>query len=231
VDRSRSTPADHVLGARDDPRVLTTVVVQNIQKGPSPWWAVGAGLGAALLLVTASFVVAYYQRRADSNHLRSQLEEAGNRLDRQLEHDRQLRDLEHVRATLQPILARAFMVEPMNRARVEVQAARRDSDRRREQLVVYTVDLMQRATEITTDRLTLGVVLGPLAPLVKRLGDVAETFREANVSVTAWSEGSLADEAVEPQLAEILNRRGDAVAALLISAYETVGWEPPADVA
>jgi hypothetical protein len=234
---------------------MPTVVVQNIQKGPSPWWAVGAGLGAALLLVIASFVVAYYQRRADSKHLDRQLEEAGNRLDRQLEHDRKLReeellaaadrldrqlqhdrrlrDLEHMRAALQPILARAFMVNPMNWSRLEVKRARDtpDVEQRRTRLLAHTTALAERAGEIITDQLTLGVVVGVTAPLLERLGDVAATFNDANKTLTAWSEESLADDAVEPQLKEMLQRRNAAVGVLLVSAYEAIGREPPADVA
>jgi hypothetical protein len=133
---------------------------------------------------------------------------------------------------LQPIIARAFMIEPMNRARLEVRAARgiTDIDGRLAKLAPHTIDLMQRGTDITSDRLTLGVVLGPGARLVDRLAEIAETFAEAGKSVTAWAEGSLADEAFEPQLDEIVDRRNKAVGVLLVSAYETVGWEQPTDL-
>jgi hypothetical protein len=227
------------------------VVIQNIQRGPSPWYAVGAGLGAAVLLALVSLVVARKQRSADFVRLErelvgaagrldeqlrhdrelraNELESAAARLERQLSHDRQLRDLEHVRGALRPILQTLYGDEAVAGLLSGLEAAYEIEDVNRRHALVKPkcANLSTTLNKLLANRLELGGILGPRDPLCVELTSICAAARELGSAVEQWLAGLKGDDQMRSLSDSLGKRYGEQIGAFTSAAYDRVGWKPP----
>jgi hypothetical protein len=177
----------------------------------SPWYAVVAGLGAAIIVATTSYLAARQQRRADVQ-----------RLQQQLLHDREQRAIDHLRITLHPIVARAVnsdaiggIVPALSKCRTEKPIQGWPSDALAE--VRRHADLLER------DRLALIVLLGPDSPIVASLKALCDEILAIEENVTTWLNGRLDFQAVDSKLRAAISVHGSAVERFVHEAHMTAG--------
>jgi hypothetical protein len=209
----------------------------------SPWYAVAAGLAAALIVAVVSYVVARQQRKADMERLDRQLEQdrtlrademrmAAERLERQLANDRYLRDIEHLRVVLQPIIGRAISWLPASEVLARVNLAQKvpNDDDRKALLNQPIADLAAFVSELASDRLTIAVIVGHLSPVALRLGDIVALNTDSRSAANDWLAGSLPDDEFDSLSVSLGQRYSGVIVPFLDAAFKTVGREPPTAV-
>jgi hypothetical protein len=221
-------------------------IVQNIQKGPSPWYAVTAGILAALLVTAGNLYVAHRQRKTTEEQFREQLGAAGDRLDRQLNadrklraketkaaairlerqlgHDRRLRDLDHVRALLTPMILTAANWE---QASALIAAATADEPQS-SSLLEAKRDIRLQIRDILNNRASLGVIVGGEDDALHSFTGVANVLEGLTDAVDSWAAGDTSIEDLRTKMDETKKPYVEAVSKFLFAAYGLVGWEPPA---
>jgi hypothetical protein len=149
---------------------------------------------------------------------------AGNRLDRQLAHGRELRDLDHLRMVLQAFVAETFDVKAASALRLGVNQAGTEEERKAA-LKAHVEAVTNRCIAINKQALSLTVVLGRDATLVKRLQSVAKALNDLVSEAEASIDKPVHDGDVENALSTAMSRYTTAIAEFLSCAYATVGWQ------
>jgi hypothetical protein len=159
------------------------------------WYAVAGALGGATLASVANQLIARRQRKVD-----------GERLDRQLAHDREMRDREHVRAVLGPIADRLTKVDDPVAALKgdldEAEGVEQGADRKR---IVLPLVLAthERERDVHSDAITLMLVLGEGALAAQELGTIGTRLGEAGKAARRWLNGSLDRVSLDDALSKI----------------------------
>jgi hypothetical protein len=196
------------------------------------WWPpVLSGLGGALIVGLIGVGIARDERDAADKRHAEQLTAAGDRLDRQLAQDREMRDLQHLRETLTPIVARALNWD----AWVSFSKALHDLASNYDRLSTETWEqvvgpLAAQVGEISEhvrrDGRSLIVILGPTSPVVTHLRAIGDGG-SALVSLAArWKEAGERPPTFENDFTTIVASYERAHARLLEAANDAVGWGP-----
>jgi hypothetical protein len=213
---------------------VTTVVVEASEA----WPVVAAGLGSALIVSWITLIVARKQRAADAKRLREQLahdrtmreqelREASERLEQQLAQDRDMRDLQHLRQTLTPIVARVLDWDAFTslHQRLKAESTRPIDD---ETWTTFIVPLVAEVADVSEhlrrDARTLVILAGPTAPVAVQLKEVASDG-DALVYVTRQrAEGGRTTPEIQAALDGTWIKYGYDHARFVEAANETVRW-------
>lgn len=164
----------------------------------SQWWAVGAGLGAAMIVGAATLLVAWLQRKQGADQFAKQLAHdreqrtseitaAGDRLAEQLSHDRRMRDLDHLRAELATAVAHAQDSTAVTELKSAVEAlAPSPTDQDDIALKERHQELLEHVVQLADDAVRLAVAAGEDSDLVERLGGVLQTIQQVDRAVRGW---------------------------------------------
>ncbi len=194
-----------------------------IVEASEAWPVVAAGLGSAVIVAIATLMVASKQRQADAE-----------RLDRQLAHDREMRDLQHLRETLAPIVARlvdwdAFL--SLHKALASAgDVSHGDVGHAQRVAIGQLASNVGNASEqLRRDSRTLVVLAGPTAPIALWLKEVAEDGDTLIHLSRKWAETG----AMTPEIAQALNplltKYGHDHSRFIEAANEAVRWGSPTD--
>jgi hypothetical protein len=131
-------------------------------------------LGAAVLVAFVTLKVARKQRVNDTTLAQQQRGADAERTEKQLAHDRDMRDLQYLRETLAPIAEHAIDWEAFTSLHFElVQAESRQFEDWREAIRRPVDQVGATAERLRRDRRVLIILLGPDAEVSKWLGELA----------------------------------------------------------
>ena len=186
----------------------------------SPWYAVGAGLGAAVILALATLVVARRQRRQDVASL-----------EKTLQHDREMRDLDHIREVIAPMITEISAAEsPIDDLLGAIEQARATEDEKRGRILALEALVTARrlAADRASNSLQLVILLGAGHPVSEGLRTSSNAIGEASDIAQSWFDSG-ADAPISEQLAELERRNSDADVRFLKGAYEVAGRAEPTE--
>lgn len=201
------------------------------------WYAAAGALGGAIVAGLGNQILARQQRRAELERLDRQLEHdrelrhietqaSADRLAQQLVHDRQLRDLEHLRATLAPIAVRAFaapdLIVQLKDAISRAQTAR-DGGGRRAKVASLGNDLAELYARHYRDAAVVAGIVGLEAPVVSALRAVAESCLAASSKAREWLAGSCSYDDVDAILEGLDIDSGAALIGFVLGMNMTAG--------
>lgn len=176
-----------------------------------------AGLGGAGIVAYVSFRMAQAQRVADRSHL-----------DIQLRHDREMRDLQHLRETLRPIVARAldwdaFTEFHLKLAQLAAQYPGQVPEETWNDVVAALAKTVGTVSEaVRRDSRALMIVMGSEASVVQHLRGVADNGGAMVKLARRWKESRPA--LLEQEMARIGVEYGHSHARLMEAAKEVGGW-------
>jgi hypothetical protein len=192
--------------------LLEIITYTRVVTTQSPWYAVGAGLGAALIVATMSYLVARQQRRADME-----------RFERQLIHDREQRGLDHIRVVLHPIVARAVDSDAIDAIAPALSECRMQKPIRGWPSQALA-DVLRHADLLERDRFALMVVLDPDSSVIASLKTVCDEITAIHEGVRLWLNDRLDFQIVDSRLREAIVVYANAVETFVHEAYRTAGW-------
>jgi hypothetical protein len=211
-----------------------TVVVEAAEA----WPAVGAGLGAAVIVASGGLWAARKQRRSDSEGLDRQLEHdremrkreleaASARLDRQLAHDRDMRDLQHLRETLAPIVAHAIDWNAFTtlHQRLKADGAQPiDDGTWTSEIVPLTSEVADVSEGMRRGSRTLVILAGPEAPIALKLKEVANDGDTLVHLARLRAQGGRTSPEIQASLDGLLIQYGNDHARFVEAANKAVRW-------
>jgi hypothetical protein len=146
---------------------------------------------------------------------------AAARLDRQLNHERRLRDLDHMRAVLAESVSDAIRTRPVADLRRAVSELADGEQRQSEALGEAQAATDERIGVLMADVLRLLVAVGPESPAVKIMQRSVTTLQAASDVVSRWQAGEQLDVVPEFESHEYEHVR--TVGAFLNAANATAG--------
>jgi hypothetical protein len=207
-----------VLTARDD-HVVSETLLAGIAGGAIG--LVGALLGAA---VTAR--IAKKQRDSDKHLAKKQRDADVVALEKELQHDRELQDLQHARAMLSPIAGRVFSPNTLSdlakaiRELPEVPSVADDGARVNQ----CTAALLEALMTLTDDHAALMTLVGPKHPTVVCLKDFRTRGRAVATTAGEWLDGTLTREALGAQTPTLVDECEKAGARFMVAVQAVVQW-------
>lgn len=211
-----------------------TIVVEAAEA----WPAVGAGLSAAVIVASGGLWAARKQRKSDSDGLDKQLEHdrdmrkleleaASTRLDRQLAHDREMRDLQLMRETLAPIIAQTLDWDAFNKLHLRLKmdgAQPIDGGAWASEIVPLINEVADVSESLRRGSRTLVIIAGPEAPIALKLKEVANDGDTlVHLAKLRAQEGSTTQE-IQDSLDGLLIHYGYNHARFIEAANEAVKW-------
>jgi hypothetical protein len=189
------------------------------------WPVVAAGLGSALIVSLITLWVARKQRGADSGRHGEQLQAASERLDRQLAYDRDMRDLQHLRETLTPIVARALDWDAFTSLHKGLATVGdRPVDEWKDVIAPLASEVAAVNERLRRDSRTLLIILGMNAQVALRLREVANDG-DALVHLTRQrAEGAITPPEAQQALQALFTKYGHDHSRFIEAANEAVRW-------
>jgi hypothetical protein len=209
-----------------------------IVEASEAWPVVAAGLGSAAIVALATLLVAGKQRQADSDRLDRQFDHdremrqrqndaESERLDCQLAHDREMRDLQHMRETLAPIIARTLDWRTFVSLYTELSTAEQVTEQARQVIAGLADEVGKESEQIRHGSRTLVVLAGPEAEVAVRLKEVANDGDALVRLARTWVETGWLQPDLSNQLEALFTKYGKDHSRFIESANETVRWRPP----
>jgi nitrous oxide reductase len=131
-------------------------------------------LGAAVIVAVVTLKAARKQRENDVTLAQQQRDADAERTEKQLAHDRDMRDLQYLRETLAPIAEHAIGWEAFTSLHFLLdQAENREFDEWKEAIQQPVDQVGKTAERLRRDRRVLIVLLGPEAEVSMWLGELA----------------------------------------------------------
>jgi len=150
------------------------IIIEAAETWPAVIAGLISGLGAAVIVAFVTLKAARKQRGNDTTLAQQQRNADAERTERQLAHDRDMRDLQYLRETLAPIAEHAIGWDAFTSLRFELgQAESREFEDRREIILPLVDQLGEAAERLRRDRRVLMILLGPGAEVSKWLGELA----------------------------------------------------------
>jgi hypothetical protein len=233
-------------------------LLANIIVEPSEAWpVVAAGLGSAVIVSLFNLRVARKQRQADSDRLDQQLAHDRKMREKQQEidaarfeqqlahdremrrqqdaHDREMRDLQNLRETLTPIVARALDWDAFNKLhlRLKVDGTQPIDDATwGSDIVPLVSEVADLSESLRRGSRTLVILAGPEAPVALKLKEVANDGDAlVHLARLRAQEGRTTPD-IQASLDGLLNQYGYDHARFIEAANEAVRWgeaESPTD--
>jgi len=222
------------------------IAANIIVEASEAWPVVAAGLGSAVIVSLFNLVVARKQRHADSGRLDKQLAHDRKMREKQQEidaarfeqqlahdremrqqqdaHDREMRDLQLMRETLAPIIARtlswgAFI--SLHKALSTTRGVTEHSQRIIEDLAKEVGD---ESEQLRHGSRTLVVLAGPKTEVALRLKEVANDGDALVRLARTWVETGWLHPEFENQLRALFAKYGQDHARFIEAANEAVRW-------
>jgi hypothetical protein len=213
---------------------VTTIVVEASEA----WPIVAAGLGSAMIVSWITLIVARKQRKADADRLDKQLEhdremreqqraDDADRLDKQLVHDRDMRDLRHLRETLAPIVARLVDWDAFLTLHKALATASDAGHGQRGAIAQLASNVGNASEQLRRDSRILVVLAGPTAPIALWLKEVADDGDTLIHLARKWAETGAMTPEIMQALPALLAKYGNDHARFIEAANEAVRWGEP----
>jgi hypothetical protein len=153
---------------------MQPIIVEAAETWPAVIAGLISGLGAAVIVAFVTLKVARKQRTNDATLAQHQRDADAERTEKQLAHDRDMRDLQYLRETLAPIAEHAIGWEAFTSLHFALdQAESREFEEWREAIRRPVDQVGETAERLRRDRRVLVILLGPEAEVSKWLGELA----------------------------------------------------------
>ena len=153
---------------------MPPIIVEAAETWPVVIAGLISGLGAAMIVAIVTLKAARKQRENDVTLAQQQRDADAERTEKQLAHDRDMRDLQDLRETLAPIAEHAIGWEAFTSLHFLLdQAEYREFDEWKEAIQQPWSQVGKTAERLRRDRRVLIVLLGPEAEVPKWLGELA----------------------------------------------------------
>jgi hypothetical protein len=153
---------------------MPPIIVEAAETWPVVIAGLISGLGAAMIVAIVTLKAARKQRENDVTLAQQQRDADAERTEKQLAHDRDMRDLQYLRETLAPIAEHAIGWEAFTSLHFLLdQAENREFDEWKEAIQQPVDQVGKTAERLRRDRRVLIVLLGPEAEVPKWLGELA----------------------------------------------------------
>jgi hypothetical protein len=153
---------------------MPPIIVEAAETWPVVIAGLISGLGAAVIVAVVTLKAARKQRENDVRLAQQQRDADAERTEKQLAHDRDMRDLQYLRETLAPIAEHAIGWEAFTSLHFLLdQAENREFDEWKEAIQQPLDQVGKTAERLRRDRRVLVVLLGPEAEVSMWLGELA----------------------------------------------------------
>ena len=153
---------------------MRPIIIEAAETWPAVTTGLISGLGAAGIVAFVTLKVARKQRANDTTLAQQQRSADAERTEKQLAHDRDMRDLQYLRETLAPIAEHAIGWEAFTSLHFLLdQAESRDFDQWKEAIQQPVDQVGKTAERLRRDRRVLVILLGPEAEVSMWLGELA----------------------------------------------------------
>ncbi|HEY5262002.1 MAG TPA: hypothetical protein VIJ33_07795 [Solirubrobacteraceae bacterium] len=153
---------------------MPPIIVEAAETWPAVIAGLISGLGAAVIVAAVTLKAARKQRENDMALAQQQRDADAERTEKQLAHDRDMRDLQYLRETLAPIAEHAIGWEAFTSLHFLVDQAENREFNEWQEAIQQPVDQVGKTAErLRRDRRVLVVLLGPEAEVPKWLGELA----------------------------------------------------------
>lgn len=156
-------------------RKMQPIIVEAAETWPAVIAGLISGLGAAGIIAFVTLRVARKQRENDTALARQQRDADAERIEKQLAHDRDMRDLQYLRETLAPIAEHAIGWDAFTSLHFNLKRGGAFEFEAWRMTALPLVDQVGKATErLRRDGRVLVLLLGPEAELCKWLLELAD---------------------------------------------------------
>jgi hypothetical protein len=150
---------------------MPPIIVEAAETWPVVIAGLISGLGAAVIVAVVTLKAARKQRENDVRLAQQQRDADAERTEKQLAHDRDMRDLQYLRETLAPIAEHAIGWEAFTSLHFLLDQA---ENREWKEAIQQPLDQVGKTAErLRRDRRVLVVLLGPEAEVSMWLGELA----------------------------------------------------------
>lgn len=161
---------------------------------------------------------------ADRAMRQQQNDAESKRLDRQLAHDREMRDLRHLRETLAPIVARLTDWDAFISLHKALATASDVNHGSRGAITQLASNVGAASEQLRRDSRALVVLAGPTAPIALWLKEVANDGDTLIHLARKWTEAGTMTPEIEQALPPLLAKYGHGHARFIEAANEGVKW-------
>jgi hypothetical protein len=201
---------------------VDTVIVEASEA----WPVVAASLGSAGIVAGITLLVARKQRESDKRVAREQREADSAGLDKQLAHDRDMRDLQHLRQTLGPIVAQALDWDAfISLHKGLATSGDRPVDEWKEIIAPLATKVADVSEQLRRGARTLVILAGIRAPVALRLREVANDGEALVHLAKRHAEAGVTTPGIQQELDALLEKYGDSHSRFIEAANEAVRWQ------
>jgi hypothetical protein len=206
---------------------MPPIIVEAAETWPAVIAGLVSGLGAAGIIAFVTLRVAGKQRENDRKLAQQQRDADVDRTERQLAHDREMRDLQHMRKTLAPIIARTLDWGAFLSLHKALSTAEQVTAPARQVIAGLADEVGRESEQLRHGSRTLVVLAGPHAEIAVRLKEVANDGDALVRLARTWVETGWLHPDLANQLDGLFTRYGQDQSRFIEAANEAVRWRPP----